>query len=253
MSSLSERAPSRAPFLAALMASVVLAGVAPTGHAETVTEARTIGAFRTVRLVGSADLVISQSDTPSLKVEADKEVTGAMTAEIRGDELVLTYDPKKSFVWWNKKDKDSRGPRFVLAAKTLERLSTSGSGDVRADAWTSAGDFEIAVSGSSDIKIGTLAARKLLVRITGNGDIALGGGVLEQNVKIAGSGDYKAGGLQSAQATLAISGSGDAVVSVRDSLTVNIAGSGDVKYYGRPAVTRSIAGSGSITGLGDRP
>jgi Putative auto-transporter adhesin, head GIN domain len=236
--------------LATLAASAVFASAVDA--AEVVKESRSLtGTFKSVRLVGSADLVLTQSDTQSLSVEGDKDAVQFLVAEIRGDELVLRYEPRSKFVWWNNDHKS--GPRFLLSTKNLERISTAGNGDVRSDAWTSAGDFEISVSGGSDIKIGSLAARKLLVRISGSGDVTLAGGVLEQNVKIAGSGDYRSGDLKSANAVIAISGSGDATLTARDTLTVNIAGSGDVKYYGRPTITKSIAGSGSITGLGEKP
>lgn len=228
----------------------VLASGAATG-ADTVTESRPIGNVRTVRLIGSADLVLTQSETPSLRVEGEKDTIKYLKAEMRGDELMLSYEPRGVSGWWS--SSDHKSARFLLSAKTLDRISTAGNGDVRAESFTVPGDFEIAIAGSSDIKFGALAARKLLVRISGAGDVTLGGGVLEQNVRIAGSGDYHGAALQSATATISIGGSGDATVWARDSLSVKIAGSGDVKYYGRPTISRSIAGSGSIIGLGDKP
>ena len=230
-----------------------LAGVlaaTPASAADVVAEPRPIGTFRTVRLVGSADLVLEQADTPSLVVEGDRDALQSLKAEVRGDELVLSYEPKTHVGWWGP---DRKTPRFRLAAKTLDRLSTTGSGDVRADSFTVPGDFEISIAGSSDIKFSSFAARKLLVRISGSGDVTLAGGVLEQNVRIAGSGDYRAAALQSASTTVSIGGSGDATVWARDNLSVKIAGSGDVKYHGRPTVSKAVAGSGSVTALGDRP
>ena len=218
--------------------------------ADVVSESRPVGTFRSVRLVGSADLVLSQSDASSLTVEGAREALPHMKAEVRGDELTLSYEPSSHFVWWSS---DKKGPRFLLSTKTLERISTAGNGDVRSESFTVPGDFEIAITGSSDIRFAGFAARKLLVRISGAGDITLAGGVLEPNFRIAGSGDYHAAALQSATATISIGGSGDATLWARDNLSVKIAGSGDVKYYGRPAISRSIAGSGSITGLGDKP
>ncbi len=246
------RLPARALAVLAVAAS---AWLAPPSAAEAASDTRVVGTFKSVKLVGSADLVLKQGDTTSLTVEGEKDALPFLLAETRGDELVLRYEPRDKFVWWSGgHDKDGRNsPRFVLTTRSLERIGTAGNGDVRADAWTASGDFEISVAGSSDIRIDALAARRLLVRISGSGDVTLAGGVLEQNVKIAGSGDYNAGGLRSSSTTIAISGSGDATLSARDSLTVSIAGTGDVKYHGHPTLTKSIAGSGSITGLGEKP
>jgi len=232
---------------ALLLAAVVVA--LPASADDRISESRPVGAFRSVRLVGSADLLLKQGDTSSLVVEGDKTALPALKVEMRGDELVLTYE-QRSYAWFSA---DKKSPRFVLTTKTLDRISSSGSGDIAADSFTVAGDLEIAVAGSSDVKIGALAARKLLVRISGSGDVTLAGGVLEQNVRIAGSGDYHCGALQSANATMTIAGAGDATLWARDNLSVKIAGSGDVKYYGRPTISKSIAGVGSITGLGDKP
>jgi hypothetical protein len=244
------RAVARAALSFLFLAAVQVA--MPARAADVATETRAIGPFKTVRLVGSADLVLKQSDTPSLSVEGDKDSLQYLKAENRGDELVLTYDrgSVSGGGWWHS---DKKGPRFVLSAKTLERISTAGNGDITSESFTVPGDLEISVSGSSDVKFGSLAARKLLVRISGSGDVTLAGGVLEQNVRIAGSGDYRSASLQSASATISIGGSGDATLWARDNLSVKIAGSGDVKYYGKPNISKSIAGSGSVTGLGDKP
>ena len=236
--------------LLALLALGTGLAATPAHAADKVTESRSIGNVRTVKLIGSADLVVTQAETPSLTVEGDKDAVKYLKAEMRGDELLLTYEPRGMGGWWSS---DKKGPRFLLKVKSLDRIATAGNGDVSAESFTVSGDFEISIAGSSDIKIGSLAARKLLVRISGAGDVTLTGGVLEQNVRIAGSGDYHGAALQSATATISIGGSGDATVWARDNLSVKIAGSGDVKYYGRPTISRSVAGSGSITGLGDKP
>lgn len=242
------------PALVRLVATIAFAlgtcvGAAASA-ADVASQSRPIGAFRTVRLIGSADLVLTQAETPSLTVEGDKDALPFLKAEVRGDELTLSYEPRDRHSWWNN---DRKGPRFLLRAKSLERITTAGNGDVQADSFTVPGDFEIAIAGSSDVRFGAFAARKLLVRISGAGDVTIVGGVLEQNVNIAGSGDYHGDSLQTATTTISIGGSGDATVWARDALAVKIAGSGDVKYYGRPSLSKSIAGSGSVTGLGDKP
>ena len=236
-----------------IVAAALLLAVCVPASAEPLREARTIGAFKTVRLMGSADLVLTQADAPALTVEGEKNQLPNLKAEMHGDELVLSYEAPHGihlgFFWHG----PNKGPRFLLSASTLERLATEGSGDVMAESWTAPGDFEISVAGASDVRFATLAARKLVVRITGSGDVSLGGGVLEQSVRILGSGDYHAKLLQSATAAVSIRGSCEATVWARDTLSISVAGSGDVKYYGRPSVSKSVAGSGSVNALGDKP
>ena len=77
--------------LLALGASVV---ATPSWSADTVKESRPIGNVRTVKLIGSADLVLTQAETSSLSVEGEKDTIKYLKVEMRGDELLLSYEPK---------------------------------------------------------------------------------------------------------------------------------------------------------------
>ncbi|HLZ84953.1 MAG TPA: DUF2807 domain-containing protein [Caulobacteraceae bacterium] len=124
------------------------------------------------------------------------------------------------------------------------RISTSGSGDIRAGAATAAevhisgssdvyvraarGGLTAAVSGSGDINAATVNG-PLHVRVGGSGDVRVhDGAVTDMNVSVAGSGDVHFGGV--AQSLVAnIAGSGDvSAARVTGSVSKHIAGSGDV-------------------------
>lgn len=124
------------------------------------------------------------------------------------------------------------------------RLSLSGSGDIRvgtvaaadvhisgsSDVYVRAarGGLSAAVSGSGDINAATVNG-PLRVRVGGSGDVSVhGGAVTDMNVSVAGSGDVHFGGVaQSLEANVA--GSGDvSAAKVTGQVSKHVAGSGDV-------------------------
>ena len=104
------------------------------------------------------------------------------------------------------------------------------------------------LAGSGSIRVERLEnARSLDVRITGSGDVAVGGGkVTAQQLAITGIGTYSAPRLASERADVAIDGNGEAQLAASNTLAVRIGGIGHVHYHGDPAVTRSIRGIGSV-------
>jgi hypothetical protein len=238
--------------LAIGVASAALALFAdPSVAAQASHETRTMSqSFTSIRLVGSIDLELTQSDTASLSVEGRPDQLPQIRTEVRGSELIIDYD---SPIEIHLGSHSSHGPRVLVSAKSIERIKVEGSGDVYVDSWNTAGDFELALSGSGDAEIGSLKARNLTVGISGSDDVKIGGGSVESvALHISGSGDFEGGALKSNSVAVSIAGSGDAVVWANNALSVNIAGSGDVSYYGHPTLSQRIAGSGDLVARGDR-
>ena len=102
------------------------------------------------------------------------------------------------------------------------------------------------MSGSGHIKIVKLDANSITARLSGSGDIEVGGRIQSQDVKIDGAGNYRAPDLISTTAKINISGSGSAYTQVLDSLNASISGSGSVHYKGSPQITQNISGAGQV-------
>src|SRR5436189_10474 len=85
--------------------------------------------------------------------------------------------------------------------------------------------LSLAISGSGDIKVGTLTAGKVIAAISGSGDIVVAGKADSLEGSIAGSGDLRARDLEVADAKVSIAGSGDAAIWTRSNLSVSIVGS----------------------------
>jgi hypothetical protein len=234
---------------AALGAS--LAAWSAGAAADTVRESRTVAQpFSEVRLEGSFDLELTQSDTVSLAIESTREDLPTIRSEVRDGVLTLRREDSGALGFF--RSWSHRQPaRVLLSAKAIERLFVDGAGDAHVGDWK-ADSLEVYISGAGDVKVDRLTAVRFSCDVSGSGDVALAGSVTRQRIRLSGSADYRAPDLRSQTASVSISGSGDAVLWVERTLEARIRGSGDVRYYGTPTVTQSVSGSGSVTGLGAR-
>ena len=214
-----------------LAAAAMLALAAPagaetvTGSGRTATQARDARGFNAVELAIPGKMEIVQGDKEGVTLTADDNLLQEIETVVEGEALRIRFRKGVSA--------RTHSPiRVTLHAKTLESIALAGSGDVSAP---------------------SLTARELAVRISGSGDVQLGGKAESLHVRISGSGDVKAARFETQRAQVSIAGSGGVTLWAKQSLDVSVAGSGDVRYYGDPAVARKIAGSGSVRRAGATP
>lgn len=220
-------------------------GTTVVGSGQLTQTQRQIAGFRGLSLELPSNVEIIQGDTEGVMIETDQNIAPLIETAVENDQLKIRAIPRfKSF--------KPTSLKITVHARTIEHISISGSGDVKAIKLQST-TLEARISGSGDIHIGTLDADSLSVAISGNGDFLAGGRANAVRLNIAGSGEVKAERLAAKNVTLSIAGSGDAKVWASETLNVRIAGSGDVGYYGDAAVSQSVAGSGRIRRLGTAP
>ncbi len=220
-------------------------GAALAGSGQVTKTQRQISGFKGLSLELPSNVEIIQGEAESVLIETDQNIAPLIDTVVEGDQLKIRSIPRSR----------SLKPtllKITVQARTMDRITISGSGDVRA-ARLQAKTLEAKISGSGDIAIGTLDADSVTVAISGSGDFFAGGRANTVRLSIAGSGDVKASALAAKNVTLSIAGAGDAKVWATDTLTVQIAGSGDVDYYGDAVVSKSVAGSGRVRRLGAAP
>jgi hypothetical protein len=226
--------------VAALLSGCGLNVIQGSGHV--ITETRPVSDFSRVELLGSGEVVLTQDDQESLTVEAEDNLMSRIRTEVRGHTLYLSldYDDLPEIIL------PTRTIRYHVSLKTVEGLTLSGSGNIRAEQ-LKADVLDMTISGSGNIILGSLTAKTTNSRITGSGKCEVGGGTAQtQTVVISGSGDYDGEKLAGETITVRITGSGKARVWAQDTLEAHITGSGDVVYSGTPHVTELITGSGRV-------
>jgi hypothetical protein len=229
-------------------------------------EVRSVSGFTRVVLSGSGEVILTQGDEESLRIEAEDNILPYLKSTVSGDTLNLGQD------WhWPKIVWPTKTIKYYIGVKSLHGVTISGSGKVQTEKLETdslelkisgsgkitIGDLtsqsvEGSISGSGDFIVDRLSAETLSITISGSGNCSLGAGhVTDQKVSISGSGDFKAAKLESLAASVKISGSGDVTVWAAETLDVHISGSGNVSYYGSPQVNSNVAGSGKVKRQGN--
>ena len=214
------------------------------GSGHVVKDQRDVRGFREVRFTSSGEVILEQTGTEGLEIEADDNLLPRITTVVEGGRLVIGVERGVSLA-------PTTTIRYRLNVKEIDGIELSGSGTITTSNLRS-DRMRLDLSGSGEIRIGGLSANSLEASVSGSGDIEVPGRVTSQEVEISGSGDFDSGGLESDTVKVSISGSGDATVWARQRLTARISGSGDVDYYGEPEVTKHVSGSGGVRGRGSR-
>ena len=188
----------------------------------------------------SADIYISQGDEQKVIIEAQENIID-----------ILSLDRVESGFWTIKYDDlDFVGRikpvKIYITVPSLDKLETSGSGDVRGEtSFTDLDKLELVVSGSGNIFL-DLESEALELTISGSGNINLSGEAKTIGAKISGSGNIKAFDLLSNRVICRIAGGGDGRLSVEDHLIALISGGGDIIYKGTPEMHVRVSGSGKV-------
>jgi hypothetical protein len=210
-----------------------------SGPAHAATENRSVANFDEVVFAVAGEVRIEQGPRETLTLEAEPAVLRKITTEIHGRRLTIGLAPGRI---------ETQQPiRMKLGVRTLRAFESRTAGAISIGPLSSE-ELALALAGGGSIRLDRLAnGRALDVRISGAGEVAVGGGkVMAQKVSITGMGAYSAPTLASEHAEVAIDGKGEVHLAASTSLAVRIAGVGHVRYRGNPAVKRSVQGIGSI-------
>jgi hypothetical protein len=196
------------------------AGSATEGSGVAATQSREVAAFQSIDLAGSNNVVIRVGERQSVVVKADDNLLDRVTTEVQSGRLVIANTPG-SFT--------TKSPmRVEIDVPALDALTLSGSGN-------------IVVSG--------VEAKRLAVSLPGSGTLAGNGTATRLDVTVGGSGMVQLTRLVASDVRADVSGSGSIFVTATKRLDASVSGSGAILYAGSPPnVTRNITGSGAITG-----
>jgi hypothetical protein len=209
--------------------------------ANSVTDEREISNVTRVKIDGVINLVISQSDKPTLRIEGDESMIAKLQVIQEGDLLELKLD-------------DNAGEFFenstldvFLSIGDLKEFDFEGVGNIKTDGTLKLGELQLNGSGVGNIVL-DLEAKKIDSSFDLLGNLKLLGSADEVSLINNGIGNVDASGLKTRIMNLNSSGIGKVDVFCSEILTITVSGIGAVSYSGNPTtVNESISGIGKIT------
>jgi hypothetical protein len=231
---------------------------------------RQVAALGELDVSGSMQVEVRVGQSPSLLVEADRNLLPHIRTETQGNTLKV----------YNERQLRSKTPiRIVYTTPRLSEVRSSGSGQVvvrdlngaplavrksgsgqvrlagKVDSLHArvsgsgvldAGELrsasaDLGLAGSGRMNIGEVRGDYLRASVAGSGVLQAGGAVRSLNARVAGSGSLDLASLVTQDADLAADGSGGIRATVKQSLIAHGGGSGGIRVYGHPA-QRSVSG-----------
>jgi hypothetical protein len=211
------------------------------GSGKVTTKDFEVSDFDRLSFSGIGNIIITQGDTESLKVEAESNVIERLEISSGGKKLKIGF--KNNFF----NIIPTKPVNFYLSVKDLREISMSGVGSIKCDNLAT-DDLSIDSSGAGSVDM-NLTTTVLEVALSGAGKVNLAGQTQSQSIDISGAGSYSAKEFISKDCEVSISGLGRAIVNATDTLDVNMSGLGSVEYVGKPAVSQDISGGGSVKSI----
>jgi len=209
------------------------------GNGNISSQERSVSRAEKIILKGSYDVEITQGPVTSVKVEADENILPFILISENDGSLVIKSKEHVNL-------SPTNPIRIYITTSKLEQIQLSGSGNIIGKNKFTGGDkLILKISGSGDIQL-EVNAPEVRAEISGSGSMTLQGETQNENITIAGVGDYNADGLKAENAKVSIAGSGDVKVFAENKLDINIAGSGSVFYKGAATVKQHVVGSGDV-------
>lgn len=206
------------------------------GNGKVKSQQRNVDSFSAIKLTCSADLYISQGPQ-SITVKTDENILELIETKVEDGTLYVSVKGRGF--------RSVEGLDVIITVPDLEKIHSSGSGDIEFEDVFKTSDLYINLSGSGDLDA-EFNATNLELKINGSGDSDISGIMGKFKVSVSGSGDVDAENLKLEECYIKNSGSGDLSLEGKtNNLIVSQHGSGDLDAYHFTAVNATITNSGS--------
>lgn len=198
-------------------------------------QTRNVADFNVIKAGDTFNIIISQSDTNYVNVDADENSQLLIKTEVKDSTL---------FIIGTANIKSDTPVVINVGVKSLSRLDITGSADVKSGNKLTCDKLTIESNGAGMVHL-DVKANEVKTKISGTGNVTLTGTSQMIDATLSGPGNLIATNMEVDKAIVKVSGAGDAKINVKQNLDVDVSGTGSVIYKGKPS-DRNI----NITGIG---
>lgn len=214
--------------------------ITPSGRI--VSKSFDMGNFSSVNLNGIQDVVITQGKRNKVTVKASDNILPYCKLNNNNGTLIISIKDDEDLKNFSKCDMV-----VYVTMKDINRVMSSGTGDIKFQGSIKSQSLSLSVSGTSDFSLPVFFGDFLTASISGTGDMSIGGKVTNAHLSISGTGDISASlnGLNNLSAS--ISGTGDMnLTGTTEAANYSVSGTGDL--YARNMIAKRVGASANGTG-----
>jgi len=206
-------------------------------------EVREAKNFHAISVSSAFDVFISQGNEEAVAVSASEEkYRKEIKVEVKDGVLKIGLQNEGKF--WKGLDGDKMKLKAYISFKNIDRLTASGACDVRVAGNIKADDLHFNFSGASDLKEGTITAKKLTVNVSGASDINISGTADQLQLDVTGASNFKGFDLAVDYCDVHATGASTINITVNKELSARATGASDIHYKG-DGLIREIKTSGA--------
>jgi hypothetical protein len=206
------------------------------GSGRVVTDERQVSGIESISIGSSMNLIIEQSGSESIRIEAPEDIIPYIVTEMVNGELQIELKPVRFM--------SIRSIDCYISVKDLNAIRVSSSASVKCDNLKTENLFvEMASSSKGSL---TVDVTNLDLRIASSANLTISGKADLQNIEVNSSGRLNAYNLVSKDCKIEVNSSGSANINVSNNLDAIVRSSATVNYKGTPKVNSDIASAGSL-------
>jgi len=207
-----------------------------------ITQERTVGEFSAIEIGNGLNVILSQGPEQLVRVETNEGLQEYLKTEVHNDVLKISQTSKM---------KNPSKLNIYVTAKNLNKITLTGTSELKTDTIIKTDKLEINSSGASEITL-DLAVNELVSDLSGASELTLKGTATKHTITLSGASDLKAGELETKEMIINASGASDLEVNVKDKLTGEISGASSIKYKDEPKEKSiNLSGASELNGKED--
>lgn len=199
-------------------------------------EERQVSGFDGITVGSGLNLIIAQTGSESIRIEAPEKIIPFVTTEVVDGELQIILNPI-NFI-------NILPIKCYVSVIDLSAIKVSSSATVKCDNLETENlSVEMASSSSGTITVGV---SNLDLTVASSASLTVSGKADLQDIKVNSSGSLDAFNLISKNCKIEVQSSGSANINVIENLDAIVNSSATIKYKGSPEINSDVSSSGSL-------
>lgn len=209
------------------------------GNGNLQTQTRKVANFTSINVSGGFSVEIKQGKQEELRIETEEDLMDNIKSEVKNGVLHLSSEGSIN---------SRKGMKAYITVTELNKVNISGGVKVVGLSTFKASNFDLDVSGGSNVKL-ALDAKKIDADLGGGSKVVLTGKADEITLDMSGAANVDTREVIAKKVKVSASGASNVKVHATEDLDINASGASHVAYTGSPKINAETTAAGRISRL----